>query len=274
MKHINEHTIFEECAINQIFRDSKNRIWVATTEGLVLFPNEQLDTYQVFNTLNGLACNLVCSIEEDSENNIWLSTHSGISCFLDSEKRFLNYDHKNGTLFGTYMNNSVGKTQDGAIYFGSINGVCYFYPNDRPSNIILPPVIFTEFKVYGRNPREDAIDISIPMADGKVTLNYNQNIFNITFNVMNKSLQGRVEYAYKLEGLEKNWINIGEENQVAFRNIPHRNYKLHIKARYKNQEWQNNYSTLIININPPFWLSWWAKFIYVAVIATIALSTI
>lgn len=91
---------------------------------------------------------------------------------------------------------------------------------------------------------------------------------------MNKSLQGRVEYAYKLEGLEKNWINIGEENQVAFRNIPHRNYKLHIKARYKNQEWQNNYSTLIININPPFWLSWWAKFIYVAVIATIALSTI
>ena len=172
------------------------------------------------------------------------------------------------------MNNSVGKTQDGAIYFGSINGVCYFYPNDRPSNIILPPVIFTEFKVYGRNPRKDAIDISIPMADGKVTLNYNQNIFNITFNVMNKSLQGRVEYAYKLEGLEKNWINIGEENQVAFRNIPHRNYKLHIKARYKNQEWQNNYSTLIININPPFWLSWWAKFIYVAVIATIALSTI
>ena len=61
---------------------------------------------------------------------------------------------------------------------------------------------------------------------------------------MNKSLQGRVEYAYKLEGLEKNWINVGEENQVAFRNIPHRNYKLHIKARYKNQEWQNNYSIL------------------------------
>ena len=167
------------------------------------------------------------------------------------------------------MNNSVGKTQDGTIYFGSINGVCYFNRNDRPSNIILPPVIFTEFKVYGRNPHEDAIDISIPMTDGKVTLNHNQNIFSITFNVMNKSLQGKVEYAYKLEGLEENWINIGGENQVAFRNIPYRNYKLHIKARYKNQEWQNNYSTLFISINPPFWLSWWAKLIYVAGIATI-----
>ena len=40
-------------------------------------------------------------------------------------------------------------------------------------------------------------------------LNHNQNIFSITFNVMNKSLQGKVEYAYKLEGLEENWINIG-----------------------------------------------------------------
>lgn len=70
MKHINEHTIFENCVINQIFRDSKNRIWIATTEGLVLFPNEQSDTYQLFNTQNGLACNLICSIEEDSEGNI------------------------------------------------------------------------------------------------------------------------------------------------------------------------------------------------------------
>ena len=84
MKHINEHTIFENCAINQIFRDSKNRIWIATTEGLVLFPDEQSDAYQLFNTQNGLACNLACSIEEDSEGNIWLSTHSGISCFFDT----------------------------------------------------------------------------------------------------------------------------------------------------------------------------------------------
>lgn len=160
------------------------------------------------------------------------------------------------------MNNSVGKAQDGTIYFGSINGVCYFNPKDRPSNIILPPVIFTDFKVYGRNPHEDAIDTSIPMTNGKIMLNHNQNIFSITFNVMNKSLQGKVEYAYKLEGLEENWINIGGDNQVTFRNIPYRNYKLHIKARYKNQEWQTNYSTLFISINPPFWLSWWAKLIY------------
>lgn len=77
---------------------------------------------------------------------------------------------------------------------------------------------------------EDAIDTSIPMTNGKIMLNHNQNIFSITFNVMNKSLQGKVEYAYKLEGLEENWINIGGDNQVTFRNIPYRNYKLHIKA--------------------------------------------
>ena len=111
------------------------------------------------------------------------------------------------------MNNSVGKAQDGTIYFGSINGVCYFNPKDRPSNIILPPVIFTDFKVYGRNPHEDAIDTSIPMTNGKIMLNHNQNIFSITFNVMNKSLQGKVEYAYKLEGVEETWIKIGGDNQ-------------------------------------------------------------
>ena len=264
MTHIYEQTLFENCAINQIFRDSKDRIWIATTEGLALFAHEQPDSCQLFNTQDGLACNLICSIEEDAEGNIWLSTHSGISCFLEEERRFLNYDHKEGTLFGNYMSCSVDKSQDGTIYFGSINGVCYFNPKDRPSHINLPPVTFTEFKVYGRNTHEDAIDISIPMTDGKVVLNHDQNIFSIAFNVMNKSLQGKVEYAYKMEGLEENWINIGEENQVAFRNIPYRKYKLHIKARYKNQEWQSSYSTLLISIHPPFWLSWWAKLLYTA----------
>lgn len=262
MKHINEHSGFSNGAINQIFRDSHDRMWVATDEGLALFADEQPDHYTMFNSNNGLSCNSICAIQEDAENNIWISTNFGISCYSEQEKRFLNYDHTDGALYGNYMNNSVAKTPDGTIYFGSINGVCYFNPLNKPTNVILPPVIFTGFKVHGKNHSEETVDISVPMINRKVSLNHNQDIFSVSFNIMDKSLQGQVEYAYKLEGLSNEWINTGFDNQVTFRNIPYRNYKLRVRARYKNQDWQENYSSLTIIVNPPLWLTLWAKLFY------------
>lgn len=262
MEHINEQTGFNNDVINQIFRDSHDRMWVATDEGLVLFADDRIDHYTVFNANNGLTCSSICAIQEDGENNIWVSTIFGISCYLETENRFLNYDHTDGALYGNYMNNSVAKGQDGTIYFGSINGVCYFNPRDKPANVILPPVIFTGFKVYAKNAHENAADISIPMINRKVSLNHNQDIFSVSFNIMDKSLQGQVEYAYKLDGLSNEWINTGGENQVTFRNIPYRDYKLEVRARYKNQEWQENYSSLTIIVNPPLWLTPWAKLFY------------
>lgn len=259
----------DHSTINQIFRDSKNRMWVATAEGLMLFPDGRPDNSILLTIKDGMACSLVCSIEEDAEGNIWFGTNVGISCYVEKENKFLNYDYRDGALLGTYMNNSVGKTQDGTIYFGSINGVCYFNPAGKPDNIVLPPVIFTEFKVHNKRPLEVTGDHSLPMTGKKVSLNYNQDIFSVSFNVMDKSLQGKVEYAYKLEGLGDTWINIGGENQVTFRNIPYRNYRLHVKARYRNQQWQNDYSTLSIMVNPPLWLTWWAKLIYILCIALV-----
>lgn len=262
MKHLNEGTVFHNNKINQLFRDSKDRMWVAITEGLVLFPDNRTDNYQLFNSKNGLACNMVCSIEEDLQGNIWVSTNTGISCFIESEKRFLNYDHTDGALYGTYMPNSVAKTQDGTIYFGSLNGVCFFNPNNRPVDIVLPPVVFTEFNVHSNCPHEDGYETSLPMIKGKVSLDYDNNTFSVTFNVMNKSLQNNVEYAYKLDGLTDSWVNTAGENTITFRDIPYNNYKLQVKARYKNQSWPEKYSTLTIIVHPPLWLTWWVKLLY------------
>lgn len=260
---INEQTVLRNNSINQIFRDSKDRMWVATCEELVLFPDIHSDNHTVFNTDNGLASSSISAITEDNKGNIWLSTHVGISCYIESENKFSNFDYSDGTLYGNYMNHSVAKTKDGTIYFGSLNGVCYFNPSEKPSDIALPPVVFTGFKVHGKNYPDQITDVLLPIPDCKVSLNHHQDIFSVSFNVMDKSLQGVVEYAYWLEGLSNTWTNIGKENLVTFRNIPYRKYKLHVRARYKNLQWQENNAVLDIHIQPPLWLTWWAKLIYV-----------
>lgn len=262
-------------SVNQVFRDSQDRMWGATDEGLVVFPEDDIRHYRMFTTVDGLANNTICAITEDEKKNIWVSTYYGISCYEEATHAFSNFDNFSGTLYGNYMNHSVAKSKDGTLYFGSLNGVCYFKPSERPTAISLPPVVFTDFKVYGKNySGRVTTDYSLPMPDRKVSLKYDQNIFSISFNVMDKALFGLVEYAYRLDGLNNTWINIGRENEVTFRNIPYGHYKLQVKARYKNLQWQDTPTTLSIYIAPPLWLSWWAKSSYILLAAFFTLYII
>ena len=256
-----DHPQLATSTVHQLFKDSKNRIWAATSDGLFLMTGEfpcQITRYSV---KDGMASNAIKAIAEDYWGNIWISTQVGISSFVEEGQRFNNYDYRDGALYGNYMPHSVARAADGTIYFGSINGVCYFNPADMTSPIQLPPVRFTDFSVHSKKLEQK--DTHIPIGKQDIALSYQEDIFTVSFNILDKSLQDRVEYAYQMEGLNNEWINIGTQNQVSFRNIPFKTYKLHVKARYHNQQWQPAYSTLTIRIIPPFWLTIWAKLTYI-----------
>lgn len=66
-----------------------------------------------------------------------------------------------------------------------------------------------------------------------------------------------------MTGLENNWTSTQDESQVTFRNIPHGEYTFKIKARLRNHDWDNSHiATLKVHINPPIWMTWYAKIAY------------
>ena len=96
-----------------------------------------------------------------------------------------------------------------------------------------------------------------------VRLSYMQNNFSVTFNIQNYALADQVEYAYMLKGLENSWYTVTDPNNVTFRNIPPGNYCFQVKTRIRNQEWADEIASLDIRIDPPVWLTWWAKLFYI-----------
>lgn len=260
-----DKSILSECRINQLYKDSKNRMWAATNEGLFLFPDNQLDNFVLYNAENGLNNNMICSVQEDMEGNIWMSTNYGVSLLILDTEQIFNYDQTDGALFGSYMTNSSAIAADGTIYFGSINGVCFFNPGNKTERVKLPNVVFNGFTIHSKSLNGELNELNYPVLVGEVNLNYRQNNFTVSFNVMDISLQGKVEYSYRMDGLNQFWTNIGTENMITFRDIPFRKYKLYVRARYKNDNWNEQISTIFINVNPPFWLSWWAKFLFVMI---------
>ena len=105
-------------------------------------------------------------------------------------------------------------------------------------------------------------------------MTHEQNSFNLTFNVQDYSLANQVEYAYMLKGLENSWYTINEQNSVTFRNIPPGKYEFLVKARLHNQDWSEDTTSLRIHINPPLWLTWWAKLIYILITISIIYTII
>jgi len=249
--------------INHILGDKEGNVWVATGEGLLRFTaGKEKSNPIIFNEKNGLDDSHVRALTEDTEGNIWLSTTEGISVYVSKEDTFYNYNHYDGVPLGDFMSGSVTQTSDGQIYFGSQNGVCYFDPQSRPAKIMLPPVVLTNFRIIDTDPKLSEKKINIPL-NVPIRLDYNQNTFEVSFNVLDYSLNRLVEYGYMLKGLKEGWYNNQSSNTITFRNIPPGSYELLIRAKVRNQEWSDDITSLRIHISPPFWLSWWAKTIYI-----------
>ena len=262
MNHQKENG-FPSNAVNSLTADSQGRIWVATREGAVLFPDvARPESYRVFGSAEGLKNTQVRSIREDKDGNIWLSTNAEISRLNESRKMFYNYDHRDGIPMGNYMDGASVLAADGMLYFGSQNGACGFDPSALSAAQIIAPVTITHFFVYSKQTESKDVEVSLPLSPGKIVLPHDQNTFKISFNMLDYTQNSQVEFAYMMEGLEDVWYSTQGENQVTFRNIPPGKYTFKVRTRLRNQEWEEEIATLPVTIRPPFWLAWYAKTVY------------
>ena len=239
-------------------------MWIGTGEGLVCFLSTDELNYMTYQRKDGLINTNICAIAEDKKGNIWFSNNKGISCYVTSKDCFYNYGHSDDVPAGSFSSSCVTQNKNGWIYFGSINGVCCFNPDITMNEQPAPAAVITEMKILGRLSNLENNDMIINLSKGQnVELSHAQNSFGLTFNVQNYSLVNQVEYVYMLKGLENSWYTVNENNSVTFRNIPPGKYEFLIKARVHNQEWPEEATSLTIRVNPPLWLTWWAKLIYI-----------
>jgi len=249
--------------VNHIYKDSQNRMWVASQNDLFLFNTKGSNTAQRIGIQEGLPTRVTRSVMEGkTSNEFWVSTTNGISQLLLDSMEIKNFYMSDGISMGDYLPNSIARTTDGTIYFGTQNGITYFNPFDQDKKIPQPQVTITNFSIPVNLKNQLNEFASIPF-DKMVMLKPDQNTFRLNFSVLDFSLSDDVEFMFQMQGLDDQWYFIKNDKQVTFRNLAPGSYKFNIKTRIHDKEWSQNSASLMIDIAPPMWLTWQAKLTYV-----------
>ncbi|NGM61530.1 histidine kinase [Sphingobacterium sp. SGG-5] len=257
--------------VNRIFQDSKNQIWIATEGGLCKF-NTKSTSFTRFDKHNGLPSNLILSFMEDNAGILWISTSKGL-VRLDPESNDMKvFTRANGLLSDQFNYNSSYKDESGNLYFGSVKGLIRFDPRNYRETDYQAPVYITGFQVHNQELRigtEDSPLRSSIIFTKTIKLKYNQSTFSIDFAALSFTSPTMTEYAYKMEGLDKEWVRLKKNRKVYFTNMAPGKYTFIVNVVDSKGSFKGKETKLYIEISPPFWASTAAYLFYFALVVAI-----
>jgi len=157
--------------------------------------------------------------------------------------------------------------------FAGFGGINIFNPLNVTKNDKCPPVIFTKLLVFNEliTPSEDRHKYS-PLKENisianTIDLKYNQSVFTIEFVGINYNANQKIQYAYFLEGSDKKWNQLGNQNSVTFRKLESGKYVFKVKASSPDAVWNDNkIASITIIVRPPWWKTFWAYLLYLIII--------
>lgn len=265
---LNNNSVFS------ILEDSEKNILVGTFGGGInkISKNQKNESTPIIShltTKNGLPSNEIYGIIEDNNSNLWISTNNGISNYDISQKQFYNLNVSDGLQGLNFRKGAYLKSDDSKMYFGGVNGVNAFYPDEFISNDVAPNVELTDFKIFNKkvHPNEE-VDGTIVLEKEiseteNIILNHEHNSFSFEFVALHFAVPAKNKYKYKLEGLHTNWIETDHTRRFAsFANLNNGEYTFKVKAANNDGLWNEIPKTISIKVLPPIWKTWWAYLIY------------
>lgn len=256
-------------AVNSIFEDSNQNLWFATEGGGLCKFDRKTSTFKRYTTKNGFPSDIIFKILEDKTKKLWISTSRGLTFFDPLTEKLKVFTKADGLLTDQFNYNSAYKDASGRMYFGSVNGMISFNPDEFISNNFTPPIYITGFQVYNKeliinqdnSPLKEAITYT-----KNINLKYNQSTFSIDFAALSFTAPEVNEYAYKMEGLDQDWSYLKTNRKIYFTNLPPGTYTFLVKGANSSGIWNDKPASLVIKISPPFWASTWAYVLYVILI--------
>jgi len=248
-------------SIRSLYQDSDGALWIGTAGGgLSRLLKGKLSS---FTTGQGLFNNTVYQILEDDLGHLWMSCNRGIfrvakkdldlaASSTSARIRCDVYGRPDGIKSSECNNGGhpAGiRTQDGRIWFPTLQGAVAIDPAHFPVNRIAPPVVIEDFRA-GRT--------SLPL-QSRLVLKPEQNDLEFHFTALSLFAPERVSFRYQLAGSDPDWLELspGRQRIAFYTNVPPGQYSFRVIACNNDGLWSETGATVTFELLPQWHQTRW-----------------
>jgi signal transduction histidine kinase/ligand-binding sensor domain-containing protein len=203
-----------------LLTEENGSMWIGTKGNGLEYFDRQKNKFVHYTTKEGLNNNSVYSLVKDHRGRLWIGTANGLSCLDITTGAFKNFYRSDGLVNSEYNRYSACRLPNDLILMGGLDGIDYFHPDNILKIPVKPITQITDFKVFNR---------SVFPYD-RIRLEHDQNYVTIDFTSMDFLDPANNQYEYKLEGIDKDWINAGTQHSVSYATLAPGRYRFVVRA--------------------------------------------
>lgn len=263
--------------VTSINEDELGNLWVGTLGGLNKL-NQDNKTFTQYGRKSGFPDVAINNIVFDEEGNLWVTTNQGLSRIaansLDRQQfEIRDYDLNDGIQDYEFIMNASYKNGKGEIFLGGVNGFNLFDPLDMVDNLEIPKIFITSLSLFNEKMEVGAegspLNRSISEMD-LLKLKPGQSSITLEYVALNYKSSENNEYAYILEGFDKEWTYVGNVRQASYTNLPHGTYTFKVKGSNNDGVWNETGASIEIYIEPHWWQTMLFRILSIATVLLIA----
>nr|WP_295927730.1 two-component regulator propeller domain-containing protein [uncultured Dyadobacter sp.] len=258
------NSLLKGVVIYALFDDDKGNLWAGTSQGLKKI-SRATNAITTFDMADGLPSNLVGAVRGDKAGNLWLSTNRGLSKMDLESNTFVNFYSADGLQGNEFSQGASMVTRNGAFYFGGINGLTHFKPEEIRMSAKRPAVRIVDLYIHDKAVKKGMKSGGYMIVDTTVSsarefnLAHHDNSFSLEFSTMDFIDAERVSYMYAINDNDWTALRAGT-NRLTFENLAPGKYQFRLKA--KSSKTDSDETRLTIIIHPAWYFSVWAWLVY------------
>jgi signal transduction histidine kinase len=248
------HSSFIKC----LYRDSRENLWIGTWGGglSLLIPEDS--SFTTYTAHDGLPNNVIYGILEDRSGNLWLSTNVGLSVFNLKDRVSRNFNFFDGLQSNEFNTGAYFESTGGKMYFGGVNGLNFFYPEEILVHHPVPSILKTSVAINNKALTfQDSDSLKNVMMINNLTLGWKENDIGVKFTAIDfKNAQQQI-FQYSIE--DKTWYDIGDRRSLELLDLPSGFHEIKARIRKPGTGWSQDVVLLAIDIVPPVWQRAWFR---------------
>ncbi len=255
--------------IYSLAADADGTLWAGTFRGGLLRFKDGV--FSRITSKQGLPVDVISQILDDKHGRLWLGTHQGIFCVSKSALNacadggtnkvdYVVYGRHDGLPaleFSDGYQPACWRGADGRFWFTTVNGVVWVDPDELTASALPSAVVVEEMLVDGE---------PVSLGGGKIIEPPGRGQFDFRFTALNFEAGDKVRFRYRLEGLDKDWVDADNWRTAQYRHLPPKSYRFQVIACNGEGLWNKNSAVVEFVVQPFFYQTWWFKILSAATV--------